>query len=109
MNSRAQRGLNYKGLMLDKIEASKPIVQTSYEGWEAWQNFGRPHIEDTPGSEYQVEVLADGSMTWRQVERPQLRAVEGPFHITGSFNSWRMEEMVAWGVAGLFAAEVELG
>jgi polyketide synthase-associated protein len=109
MNSRAGRGLNYKSIILDKIEACKPIVHTSHEGWEEWQNFGRPHTEDVPGSEYLVEVLGDGSTTWRQVERPQLRNVEGPFHISGSFNGWRMEEMVAWGVSGLFACEVEIG
>jgi polyketide synthase-associated protein len=109
MNSRAGRGLNYKSIILDKIEVAKPLVHTSHEGWEEWQNFGRPHVEEKAGTEYQVEVLEDGSTTWREIERPLLRNLEGPFHITGSFNGWRMEDMVPWGVAGLFATEVEIG
>merc|ERR1712039_60456 len=109
MNSRANRTLNYKSLFLEKIEAAKPIVHTHHEGWEDWQNFGTPHEEQTPGTQYQVEILPDGGTTWRVVERPVLRNLEGPFHITGSFNNWRMEQMMEGGIAGLFAAEIEFG
>jgi len=111
-NSLTSRGAgqqNYNRTMLGKIKESSPNILTPGSDWTQWANLGRPH-RDRPGTEYEVEALHDGTVTWRPKERQPLRKPEGPFFIRGSFNEWTMEQMsIDSSVIGLHTMEIELG
>merc|ERR1712217_83303 len=107
--TRAFNNKNPKSVMVERIRNATPIIQQNYGGWETWENSGMPH-RNKPEAEYVVEVGDGGTVKWYEVEKPQLRKREGPFYISGSFNNWRMEQMLSDdSVDGLHVVEVEIG
>jgi len=109
VTTRAFERKNPKYVMLSLIRSAVPDVIQTHEGWESWENTGMPHC-NKPDTEYEIEVVEGGKVLWHEVEKPQLRKREGPFYITGSFNEWKMEQMVSDdSVDGLHVVEVEIG
>merc|ERR1719210_669660 len=107
--SRAFENKNPRFVMLGIIKHAVPEIQQTHEGWEAWENAGMPH-RNKPDTEYEVEIADGGKVKWHEVEKPQLRKREGPFYISGTFNNWRMEQMISDDrVDGLYVVEVEIG
>mmetsp|Transcript_28568 Transcript_28568/g.62136 ORF Transcript_28568/g.62136 Transcript_28568/m.62136 type:complete len:923 (-) Transcript_28568:57-2825(-) len=109
MTSRAMRSKDMVSHMLKRVyDAPAQEVTITGDDWEEWE-IDFPVRDPKPTDKWDVELDEDGMVLYVKQD-PQPQDVGSDYFVSGSFNGWGHEPMMAdSGLPGLFVAEVTLG